>query len=114
MSKRSKDQAHPKYPLASSARHFSNRKRIDAPEPLEQRAMLSGTSFNPFLATSSHNVQRPADVNGDGRVNGLDVIILINDISTHGTHSISAGATNNAVPLVAGGFAANPTTNYKL
>ncbi|MCA9133532.1 MAG: hypothetical protein KDA45_10275 [Planctomycetales bacterium] len=49
-------------------------------------------------ASPYHNAKNPHDVNGDGIISPLDVLILINDLNANGPHPTPSGGVGNGEP----------------
>lgn len=61
-------------------------------EPLEERAVMDSAGLN-LVRYPFWNIQKPVDVNADGRVSAFDALSIINDLNARGARSL---ATNGA------------------
>src|SRR5262245_58194036 len=53
-------------------------------ERLEDRSLMAAD-----VSLGFHNFTTPADVDGDSTVTATDVLVIINNINAHGSHSVS-------------------------
>ncbi|HEV3137736.1 MAG TPA: dockerin type I domain-containing protein, partial [Pirellulales bacterium] len=68
------------------------------------QSLLSGVNFATDLAGNSgqippwENQDNPLDVDGNGKVQAHDALLIINELLDHGTHSLAAPTSGNAPP----------------
>lgn len=77
----------PSLELAATA-HADSGEQVSGVFTITLQAALS-----PF-----HNQANPADVNGDGEVSAIDVLLVINDLNANGNHPLPSGGTGTGEP----------------